>query len=833
MTDQRFSERSIFEAAIEKGSPEERAAYLSQACGSSSGLRQGVEALLAAHERLGDIPVSATVDAPAVTERPGTLIGPYKLLQQIGEGGFGVVFMAEQSEPIRRKVALKVLKPGMDTRHVVARFEAERQALALMDHPNIAHVFDGGATASGRPYFVMELVRGIPITDFCDQNHLGLRARLELFIDVCQAVQHAHQKGIIHRDLKPSNVLVAGLDTDPVVKVIDFGVAKALGQELTDKTLFTGLAQMVGTPLYMSPEQAGQCGLDVDTRSDVFSLGVLLYELLTGTTPFDKERLRTAGYDEMRRIIREVEPPKPSTRLSTLAEAATTAAARRQSDPRRLTRLLRGELDWIVMRGLEKDRRRRYESASAFAADVHRYLNDEPIAARPVGPWERTVRWVRRRPALAALLGVVLLAMMSLAILSGNLVAARNDADEKRKAAEEEEAEARKEADKARKARDFLVNIFRIKDIQAANTTTARQILNQAEQRIPIEFAQQPELRDELLAAIADVNRNLDRTVPAAMILEARGTIQLPSPRDDRAQPVPQTLLYPGDRLTLAADAQVQLVFLSDLHKERLQAGREATIGRKSCSPADAVRERDDSILMTFVRLRKGTFYMGGNGRARSAQETDITEDFEIAVHDVTQGQWEAIMGSNPSYFSSKGGGRGNVLDISDKELKLFPVEQVSWDDVQEFLKKLNEKEAGRGYCYRLPSEAEWEYACRGGATSEEECSYHFYLDQPTNDLSSKQANFNGNFPFGQAPKGPYLQRTTRVGVYPSNKPGLCDLHGNVWQWTHTAEGSGRVCRGGSWNSDGTLCQAAYRIWRGRAYRSYSLGFRLARVPIR
>src|SRR5262249_41833610 len=262
----------------------------------------------------GPSPV-APAEEPPVREQPGAVIGPYKLLEQIGEGGFGVVFLAEQTRPVRRKVALKVLKPGMDTRQVVARFEAERQALALMDHPHIARVFDGGGTTPGRPFFVRELVKGVPITEFCDHNRLTPRQRLELFVSVCQAVQHAHQKGLIHRDLKPSNILVMMHDTTPMPKVIDFGVAKALGQELTDKTLFTGFTQMVGTPLYMSPEQAGQSGLDIDTRSDIYSLGVLLYELLTGTTPFDRERLGKAGYDELRRIIREEEPAKPSTRI--------------------------------------------------------------------------------------------------------------------------------------------------------------------------------------------------------------------------------------------------------------------------------------------------------------------------------------------------------------------------------------------------------------------------------------------------------------------------------------------------------------------------------------
>ncbi|HKB35876.1 MAG TPA: serine/threonine-protein kinase, partial [Gemmataceae bacterium] len=443
----------IFWDAAQIGSVAERDAYLDGACGGDPQLRRRVEELLQARPKASNFleslaPRSVATVEEVIGERPGTLIGAYKLLEQIGEGGFGVVFMAEQQQPVRRKVALKVLKPGMDTRQVIARFEAERQALALMDHPHIAHVFDGGETASGRPYFVMELVRGVPITDYCDQNRLPVPERLELFVAVCQAVQHAHQKGIIHRDLKPSNILVTLHDDKPMVKVIDFGIAKATGQQLTDKTLFTNFAQMIGTPLYMSPEQAGMSGLDIDTRSDIYSLGVLLYELLTGTTPFDRDRLRKAGYDELRRIIREEEPPRPSTRISTVGQAATTVCANRRSDPKRLGLLFRGELDWIVMKALEKDRCRRYETASAFAADVQRYLADEPVLACPPSAWYRFRKFARRNKAGLAAAGFILFVIV---LLGGGVGWVARDRESRKERAVEEAKSAWADVDRLRR----------------------------------------------------------------------------------------------------------------------------------------------------------------------------------------------------------------------------------------------------------------------------------------------------------------------------------------------------------------------------------------------
>src|SRR5262245_15690928 len=423
--DPAMTEREIFVAALHQPGPVERQAFLDRACGGDAGARGRVEALLAEHDQLGSflerpaaplLPTAAFEPAEdAAAPHPAAApdrrtIGPYRLLEVIGEGGMGAVWMADQAEPIRRRVAVKVVKPGMDSRQVVARFEAERQALALMDHPNIAKVLDAGTTDDGRPYFAMELVQGVPITAFCDERRLTPRQRMDLFVPVCQAIQHAHQKGIIHRDLKPSNVLIALYDGVPVPKVIDFGVAKAIGQQLTEETLHTGFGAVVGTVEYMSPEQAGFNQLDIDTRSDIYSLGVLLYELLTSTTPLEHKRVKEAGLLEALRIIREEEGPTLGNRLGTTEELASIAD-KRGLEPAKLTKLVRGELDWIVTKALEKDRNRRYETANAFARDVQRYLRDEPVQACPPSTWYRFRKFAQRhRGALAAasLIGLAL-----------------------------------------------------------------------------------------------------------------------------------------------------------------------------------------------------------------------------------------------------------------------------------------------------------------------------------------------------------------------------------------------------------------------------------------
>ena len=537
MASEKLDEKAIFSVARKLDSPHARVEYLHQVCGADQNLFERVDTLLRAYDEQASFLESPLADSAPPTcdqpllEKPGSQIGPYKLLEQIGEGGFGVVFMAEQERPVRRRVALKIIKPGMDTRQVIGRFGAERQALAMMDHPNIAKVHDAGATENGRPYFVMELVQGVPITEYCDQCNLPTRERLELFVSVCQAVQHAHQKGVIHRDLKPTNVLVAMQDGRPAPKIIDFGVAKAIGQRLTEHTLMTAFAQMVGTPLYMSPEQAELSPLGVDTRSDIYSLGVLLYELLTGVTPFDKDRLHSASYDELRRIIREEEPPWPSARLSSLAlreragvretaKLATTVAERRRTDTRRLLQTVRGDLDWIVMKCLDKDRNRRYETANGLAKDIQRHLNDEPIDARRPTAAYRLKKFIRRNKV-----GVLAGLAIGAALVAGLILASVGFVQARRQS----------RIATAEAVKSTAISSLLQKALQSANPDgakgsdyTVRQLLDDIASNLGNELKDQPEARAAIHATTGNAYRRvglLDKAEPhlkAALDLRRR-----------------------------------------------------------------------------------------------------------------------------------------------------------------------------------------------------------------------------------------------------------------------------------------------------------------------
>jgi serine/threonine protein kinase/Tfp pilus assembly protein PilF len=691
MTASRPNNEAIFHAARDIPDPDRRRAYVREACSGDEARVAHVEALLAAADTpdsLLDRPTESdsveTVDRPA-GERPGSVIGPYKLLEQLGEGGFGVVFMAEQTEPVRRKVALKVLKPGMDTHQVVARFEAERQALAIMDHPNIAKVFDGGATPSGRPYFVMELVRGVPITEFCDHNHLTPRQRLELFIPVCQAVQHAHQKGIIHRDLKPSNVLVSRHDTTPVVQVIDFGVAKALGQELTDKTLFTGVAQMVGTPLYMSPEQAGKSDLDIDTRSDIYSLGVLLYELLTGTTPFTKERFQRAAYDEIRRIIREEEPPRPSTRLSESGDSLSSISSQRHTEPAKLTKLVRGELDWIVMKSLEKDRNRRYETANNLAMDIQRYLVDEAVLARPPDAAYRFRKFARRNRTVLLAGALVALALVVGALVSvGQAVRARR-AEASAQSLLESEKLAHASADSAR------AEALAQRELARANLRKARQVvddmytqvaekwLNNQPQMEPIrreflnkalrfyeEFAEQdggtePAVRLETARAygrVAEIHQNMGASAQAEApfrkaIEQLRGL----------AKEVPASPEY---RQELAGTLHLHGFHLSDIGRksEAEKVHREAVDLEERLAadfPSDATYQRN---------LARGQFHLGMELRTNKLQEAERAIGTAIALQERLAARVPSLP-EDRACLAESIRGRGTITQLVDRDAAL------------------------------------------------------------------------------------------------------------------------------------------------------------------
>ncbi len=548
-----INEEEIFQVAT--ALPDgERAAYLDAACGENLALRARIGRLLGSHEAGGFMQALASPEIEAELarlkpEEGGEMIGPYKLREQIGEGGFGTVWVADQEKPVRRRVALKIIKMGMDTKEVIARFEQERQALAMMDHPNIAKVLDAGATQFGRPFFVMELVRGVKITDYCDDQQLSTVERIGLFITVCQAVQHAHQKGIIHRDLKPSNILVTVNDGRAVPKVIDFGVAKATQGRLTDGTIYTQFQQMIGTPLYMSPEQADMTSLDVDTRSDIYALGVLLYELLTGHTPIDTATMAQAGMDEIRRIIREVDPPRPSMRLKTLDGAEmTTAAKRRNTEPAKLPSALRGDIDWIVMKCLEKDRARRYDTANGLAMDLQRHLDDEPVTARPPSQIYRFQKMVRRnKVATFATIGIVVALAVGLGLAMAALVRER--------AAKERELAQSVRADTVATFINALLSDAVPVMIRQGNVRGARELVDTADRLATSSLSNAPAAEINLRIRLRSVFNSRFTDMPAALrqvetiarLLPKVSDDQLTVPREELQLYLPVARLWAGD----------------------------------------------------------------------------------------------------------------------------------------------------------------------------------------------------------------------------------------------------------------------------------------------
>jgi formylglycine-generating enzyme required for sulfatase activity len=725
----------------------------------------------------------------------------------------GVVYRARHLR-LNRPAAIKMILGGKYHDPVArVRFLVEAEAVAALDHPHVVRVHEFG-THDGLPFFALDYVGGGSLAEKLTRDgKFAPRAAAELVRKLADGIAAAHAKGIVHRDLKPANIL---LTESGEPKVADFGLAKVGQSDLT------ATGAVMGTPSYMSPEQAAGRVREVGTHSDVYALGAILYELLTGRPPFQGDSV-----------------------VATIQQVLT----REPDRPRAIDPSVPRDLDTITLKCLEKEPAKRYATAAELAADLRAFLGGRPIAARPAGRVERAVKWVKRNPVVTGAAVAVALALTAGAAVSyakyrdaeeqrGIAQSKQGEAERQKGIAEGKETEARKEALKAKAARDFLVSIFKLKDLDGKRgTMTVRQVLDYAEGRVPVEFADQPELRADLQASLESVYAEMTEGAPLAMILEAGGAVRVQSARNSNQQAVPQTLLFAGDRLSLGADGRVVLVSLSDLHKERLRPNREVTVRRKGCEPPEAVLERDASTPMTFARLPKGTFYMGWDGGATRGVKAVIPEDFEIAVHPVTQGQWQAVMGNNPSSFSRFGAAWNRHKDVTEEELKLFAMENVSWNDAQRFIAKLNEAERGRGYVYRLPTEAEWEYACRGGATTEEECSFHFYFDRPTNTITSAQANFDGAQ--GANPPGPYLARPSRVGAYPPNKLGLCDMHGNVFQWCadfyrgDPAEvPSRRVIRGSCWGSDAVGCRAAMRFGDFPTQNLGNRGFRLVRVRV-
>ena len=690
--------KAIFLNAVDKADRVERAGYLDQACGADAELRRHVEALLAAHDAAGSFLAAPTADdeaatlaprsAPfaATTEQSGQVIGGrYTLIQKLGEGGMGSVWVAEQTEPVKRRVALKMIRPGLGSHLVLRRFEAERQALALMDHPNIAKILDGGATASGQPFFVMELVKGVPITSYCDELHLSIRDRLKLFGPVCQAIQHAHQKGIIHRDIKPGNVMVAIQDGVPAPKVIDFGVAKAINQRLTEETMNTQIGAVVGTLEYMSPEQAELSELDIDTRADVYALGVLLYELLTGTTPINRAQLKDAAIFEMLRMIKQDEPPKPSTRLTESKELLAGLAVQRRTEPARLTKEVRGELDWIVMKCLEKDRTRRYESASGLAKDVERYLDDEVIEAGPPSARYRLSKFVRRnRPAVVTTATFILFLVLGTAVCAWQAVSARHARDQARKeaaasllaqqAAEQaqkaeaiERGKAKRQAEIAEAVKRFLEqDLIGQADISAHEggpqksdpDLKLKTAIDRAAKKVPERFANQPLIEASVRRAIARAYFGRGLWAQALTQLERACEFYLEQIENNQGEAMHDT--------TVEFEYCLAIQDLANVHLRMGQADKAISVVRIALALAQKMAKRDPNaremlrmmndmfkLVEHTVKAMKGEIAANDSDGAKKAKEwqrrfVDITKLMDQGQYAKAEGEIKLLIVEEP-----------------------------------------------------------------------------------------------------------------------------------------------------------------------------------------